>query len=185
MDLPSSGIGGSERIQVTATPPGASGGACQSSGVTTMSGVTYAADDRVCTPDSPSAAGCSGAACTTSLPSPYLVCVKKGGAQSCPAPFTEQHVVGSGATYTCSACDCTTSATCTGTLKLFTDTTCRGVEVDIPADGTCQQARASGMTYVAYEYAGDPPMTASCMSTGTSTAQSITLKAEETICCVP
>jgi hypothetical protein len=157
-------------------PPLVSGGQCASTGQTTGN-VSYSSHDRACAADSVT---CVGARCTVTAPAPYAVCVAKSGSQSCPgAPFTQQHVVGTIATLTC-----TLSATCTGTMKLFTDNQCKNGELDLPADGLCHATGApASISYHSYTYMGSAPAGVACAATGTSTAQDVTLAGEQTVCC--
>ena len=169
------------------TPPDATGGQCASAG--TESGtVTYSAQDRTCMPDSQASAGCVGNQCTLTLGSPYQVCVFQSGAQGCPGtPFTHQHFAGTGTMLTCSSCGCNVTATCSGTMKLFTANNCSTTggqqEDDIAADGQCHSSNTGNNTFQSYEYAGNPPAGVACNATGTSNAQNVTLQNEETICC--
>jgi hypothetical protein len=170
------------------TPPGATGGSCTSAGTPTGT-VTYTAQDRTCVPDSQASAGCTGNQCTLTLGSPYEVCIVQSGSQTCPgAPFTHQHLAGGTATLTCSACGCNASGGCSGTMKLFTSNDCSTTggakEYDIPADGTCHNSSSPGNTgsYNSYEYS-PKQVTVSCSTSGSSTAQNVTLQNEETICC--
>jgi hypothetical protein len=165
------------------TPPAAIGGQC--SGMATGTGnVTYAMQGRACLPDDAQSAGCTGHQCSPTLAAPYRACVLQSGMQSCPgAPFTEQHLVGSGVSFACSACGCSFTATCGGTVQLFTDQSCTQQELDIPADGQCHDPDAPDGTYGSYIYVPDPPQD-DCTTTP-STAEGVALQNEETICCVP
>jgi hypothetical protein len=176
-------IDGNQRGQVGFTAPPPSLGMCQSSGQGTPSALTYAAQDRVCTPDSPAAVGCSGSQCTPNVASPYLFCISGAASSKCPAPFSHQHLVGNNPTLACSSCNCTApTPTCSGTVKFFMDPNCKFGETDIPADGTCHDAQQVG-PFQSYEYIGvDPP--SSCQTTGTSTVQNLTLQNQQTICCL-
>jgi hypothetical protein len=169
-------------------PPAATGGQCSSAG--TPGTLTYADMDRACVMDSAQAAGCNGDECTPNLPSPYVACVFKSGDVACPgAPFTEQHVVGTAGTLTCSACDCSVSADCTGTMTLYTDTGCTMGAFALKADTGCYPAAApgsggfTGTHYGSYKYAGNAPATVACAASGSSAA-SVTLANEQTVCCV-
>jgi hypothetical protein len=166
------------------TPPAAIGGQC--SGEATGTGnVTYATQGRACLPDDAQSAGCSGHQCAPALAAPYRACVLQSGIQSCPgAPFTEQHLVGSGVSFACSSCGCSFTAICGGTVRLFTDQNCTQQELDIPADGECHDPDAPNTSYGSYIYVSNLPQDA-CTTTTPSTAQGVTLQNEETICCAP
>ncbi|MGD0524225.1 MAG: hypothetical protein ABSE49_03720 [Polyangiaceae bacterium] len=175
-----------ETIDLKYTPPAATGGSCTSAGTPTGT-VSYTAQDRTCVPDSQAAAGCTGNQCTLTLASPYEVCIVQSGAQTCPgAPFTHSHTAGGAATFTCSACGCNVSASCTGTMELFTSNNCTttggATEDDIAVDGACHPADGKTGSYNSYEYVQKAP-TISCAASGTSTATNVTLANVETICC--
>jgi hypothetical protein len=185
--------GNSDGLDLKFVAPGPSGGQCSSPGVATGT-VTYGSQDRECTADSATSGGCSGSECTPSLPSPYLACiVQSGGPTPCPAgsPFTQQHVVGTGADVVCSTCGCNVSATCGGRVALFTDTGCTQDETDIGADGQCHAGPAPGAgdggstAFNSYKYIANPPGNVGCAPTGSSNATSVTLSNEQTVCCVP
>jgi hypothetical protein len=176
-----------DNLDLKYDPPAANGGSCMPTSATGI--VTYAALDTSCQPDNNQAAGCTGDQCSPNIPSPYIACVTKNGKQACPgAPFTQPHDVGTTAQVTCGgACGCNVSATCTGTMKLFTRYDCTtmsgGVEVDIVADGTCQTSTGVSGMYGSYSYVPNPPANAACQSTGTTTVQNVMLTGEQTICC--
>jgi hypothetical protein len=171
-------------------PPAASGGTCSSPGSATGS-VTYAGHDRTCLPVSAQAAGCVGSECAPGLAAPYSACIMQSGSVSCPpGPLSVQHVAGSGVSYGCSACGCSVSATCTGTITLYSDTKCKDPGVQIPADGSCNRIvslpdSANTYTFEAYEYAANAPTAVGCSPSGASTAQNVALAGPITICCAP
>ena len=170
-------------LDVEYTPPAAVGGQCSSMG-TGSGNVTYTSERRACVPDSEQSAGCTGDECTLTLPAPYHVCVFQTGVQTCPgAPFTEQHLVGTGASFTCSNCACSLTTSCLGTMELFMDGNCMQQQLDTPADGQCHDPGAPNGTYNSYVYAPDPPQVV-CTTT-TSTAQDVALQNESTLCCAP
>ena len=178
---------GYSNMDLKYVPPGATGGLCNSPG-TPSGSVGYSDHDRACIPDSQASAGCVGNQCTLTLAPPYDVCVFQSGNQSCPgAPFTHQHLAGTGTTFTCSACGCNVTATCSGTMKLYTNGDCTtgggGKEDDVVADGTCKSANTSQNSFASYAYVGNPPAGVTCAPSGTSNAQNVTLQNEETICC--
>jgi hypothetical protein len=171
-------------LDVEYTPPAATGGQCSSAG-TGSGNVTYASQRRACVPDSEQSAGCVGNQCTLTLAAPYRVCIVRSGAQTCPgAPFTEQHTVGSGTSFSCSTCGCSLTASCEGTMRLFMDGNCKQPELDIPADAQCHDPNAPNGTYNSYIYLANPPEGVACTTTP-STAQNVALLNEQTLCCTP
>jgi hypothetical protein len=177
-------------IDLQFTPP-AFTGACTATGTPTGN-ITYASQDRTCVPDSQASAGCNGNQCTPpNVPGPYKFCIAQGGNHNCPGgaggSFTVQHVVGTGVTLSCSGCGgCTVNGTCSGgTMQLFTDKKCTAGELDIPVDDKCHQTNAQSDTYGSYKYVANAPTGVACQAQGTSTAQGVSLDAEETICCLP
>jgi hypothetical protein len=183
--------GNEDDLDLKFVPPGPSGGACTSTAAPTGN-ITYAAQDRECTPDSASSAGCSGGECTPTLPSPYLACVAQAGSVACPAgsAFTQQHVVGTSVTLSCSACACNVTASCSGKVEFFTDKACTMGELDLPADGTCNAGPPlgagglGGTSFGSYKYVANAPANVACTASGT-TATGVALANEQTICCVP
>lgn len=168
-------------------PPPASGGSCSAPGSATGA-VTYAAQDRTCVPQTPQAAGCVGDACMPDLAAPYSACIMQSGVAACPpGPLGVQHLAGSGVSFGCSACGCSVSATCTGTVTLYTDTKCTKTGVTIPADGSCNRittlAGPGTHVYEAYTYAGNAPTSPSCTASGTSSAENLALAQQVTLCC--
>jgi hypothetical protein len=113
----------------------------------------------------------------------------QAGSVACPAGhFSVQHLAGTGVTFGCAACGCSISATCTGTITLYTDTACRNTGIQVPADGSCNRVTSlphSSTSYVfdSYTYLGNAPTAVSCTASGSSTAQSVALSGAETICC--
>lgn len=171
-------------LDVEYTPPAAVGGQCSSAG-TGSGNVTYTAERRACVPDSAQSAGCTGEECTLTLAAPYDVCILQSGVQTCPgAPFTEQHLVGTGTSFTCSDCSCSVTASCAGTMELFMDGNCMQQELDVPADGQCHDPNAPNGTYNSYVYLPDPPQGVACTTTA-STAEDVALQNKGTLCCAP
>jgi hypothetical protein len=176
-------------LDLAYAPANQLGGHCNS-GAGVVGTVTFDSQDRACPPDSAQSAGCNGNQCTPTIPSPYQVCVIQGGNHGCPgAPFTQQHLVGSGfGGVSCSSCaSCTVQGTCSGgTMKLFENGNCNGGEIDIPADGKCHTSNAPNNTsYNSYKYVANAPTGVGCAPSGTSTASGGTLTNEQTICCAP
>lgn len=181
---------GYKSLDLQYTPPGPTGGVCQSSAIPNTSKLTYAAQDTICTPNTEP---CNGNECTPSFGS-LDVCITASGSMACPAspsPFTHQHVVGGPATFSCSdsGCGCQVTATCTGTVTLYTSMDCTttggATSTAVPADGQCHSdANASSNTYASYSYtANNPPQQPACGPTGTSAAQNVAQPNVQTVCC--
>lgn len=165
------------------TPAASTGGGCGSTA--NPGALTYGASERECTPTTPP---CNGSDCTPGFGNGVSVCVVQAGDVACPATtFTTKHLVGGTATFTCSdtACTCTWSADCTGTVKFFTNGDCTGTELDVAADNGCHPSGATSDTYGSYSYTNNGPSNVSCTSGGSSTAQGLALTNEQTVCCSP
>jgi hypothetical protein len=163
--------------------PAPTGGACRAPGVADSTAITYAARSRTCSANDAQATGCTGDVCHPTLPAGYAACIAAPGAQPCPqGPLGVQHVVGTSATFACGDCGCTTTATCAGTLTLFTDTKCKGGANPLAAN-TCTAIAATGATYEAYEYDGGAPTGVACQTGAAGAAQDVTLAGEQTLCC--
>jgi hypothetical protein len=147
--------------------------------------VTYAAHDTTCTPTT--ALCMPNMPCMPPIPSSYQVCIAQNGIQACPTTtFTQQHVVGTGVTFGCgTGCGCQWPSTCTGTMQLFTDSSCMNGEYDVQASsaGLCV-AHGSGEadSYNSYHYVANQP-NVSCTPTGSSSPQNLALSNVQTICC--
>jgi len=172
-------------VDISYSPPGPSGGQCTPVPVPLVGNVTYAAQDRICTPDSEP---CANGDCKPSFGAGLQVCIAASGSVACPGvPFTEQHIVGGAATFTCSAtCTCHLNVgTCAGTVTLYSNNNCTGSTLAVPANGSCQNESAAGnLTYASYSYAATA-LTYSSMAGGTSTAQNVTQPGLQTLCCSP
>jgi hypothetical protein len=170
-------------------PPPSTGGSCSAPGSATGA-VTYGAHDRTCAPSSAQAAGCDGSTCAPSLPSPYSACIMQSGTTTCPpGPLGVLHVAGTGSSFGCSDCNCSVTATCTGSITLYTDSKCTKPGVTIPADRSCNQitslsnAAGTNYTFGAYIYTPNPPASTKCTASGSSSAENVTLQNTVTICC--
>jgi hypothetical protein len=162
--------------------PPASGGTCSAPGVANSGGVTYAARDRACTPDSDKAAGCVGGMCQPDLPAGFAACIAYPGAVACPpGPLSVGHLVGASASATCADCSCTISATCSGTLTLYTDTDCAMGAYPI-STGSCVSVE-SNAKFNSYAYKGGMPKSVSCKAAAASAMPGVALAGEQTICC--
>ena len=167
-------------VQYTAPPP--SGGACTSAGVKTASAVSYAATDRLCQADSSQLAACDGGVCHPDLSGPYAACIAAPGSVACPpGPLSVAHQVGTGATFSCADCSCSVGATCSGTLTLYPDTSCKGGGYAI-STGVCVGI-SSSTTYHAYQYTAGAPTNVACQAGAAGPAQNLSLAAAQTICC--
>ena len=177
--------GSYETYDVLYTAPGASGGVC--SATPTTGSLAFAAHDRSCTPGSAGAANCAGQACTPALSASYEACITpaSAGVAACPAgPLAVQHLVGTGASFTCSACACTVTATCSeGTITLYNSTDCTHAAASFTT-GDCTNVALStdDATFESYKYRGGTASDITCAATP-GTAQNIALTNETTICC--
>jgi hypothetical protein len=178
--------GSYETYDLEFSAPAASGGVCAAPTVT--GAVTYTAEDRTCTPVSLAAANCSGGACTPTLTSPYEACISwtTPGQVACPAgPLSVQHVVGTSATFSCSACGCSVTATCAGTLTMYSDIGCSKNPASF-STGACTAvvggAGNSTADFTSYKYSAGAPSKVKCTATA-GTAEDVTLTNETTICC--
>lgn len=182
--------GGYDTYDLGYQPPAATGGACNTSATADPNSVTYSAQDTYCNPSTPLCM--ANMPCTPNLGTGYSVCIEQAGNQNCPGTtFTQQHVVGSGSNFGCTTgCGCTwpMNATCTGTVKLYTDGKCMNMEYDVPVSsaGMCYAPMAGIQNnYNSYHYVPDALPPQSCSSTGTSSPTNLTLTNPVTICCAP
>lgn len=166
-----------------ASPPPA-GGACTAPGVASGGGVTYAAQDRACSADG-SLASCNGSLCSPSIASPFKACIMATGAAPCPTgPMSVRHAVGTSASLTCADCSCSIAADCSGTVTLYTDSSCTKGPYAVPADGSCNPIYKQKASYNSYIYAGGSPRSVVC-SASIPAAPSVALVNPATICCAP
>lgn len=172
-------------VKYAAPPP--TGGTCQSSGV-----ANYASTDRICESTSPSSAGCTGSVCAPNVPSPYRACIRAPGDLPCPSgTLSARRLVRSSASPACPDCPCTVTATCSGTMTLFTDTMCTAGARPIPT-GQCvpidtslgQGMMGQGMVnFRSYEYAGTPASVACHVAADAGATAAGPLGDTETVCC--
>lgn len=165
--------------------PAATGGTCTASATPNTGSITYASEDTVCTPTT----NCTpNMPCMPGIPGSFSVCIEQSGNQGCPgSTFTQKHVVGTGATFTCgNGCGCTaTPPQCTGTMKLYTDGMCGMGEYDYAAN-TCQAPGGNeAAQYKSYHYVPDQAGPATCTTSGSSSATNLQLSNPQTICCAP
>jgi len=179
---------GYQSLDLSYTPAPFTGGACTARATANDSNLTYTAHDTICTPSTePCTSNGSGSDCTPSFGTGLQVCITASGNVQCPGTtFTQQHIVGGPATFTCSAtCGCSLAGTCSGTLSLYTNGNCSGTPQNVPANGTCLPGSIFvSNTYDSYGYAPSP-FTATCNDSGTSTPQNLALSNEQTVCCSP
>ena len=162
--------------------PGPTGGTCTSPGVQNSAALSYAARDRLCAPNDAQAANCSGGMCRPSLGGPYEACIAAPGEVPCPpGPLAVAHHVGTSASYTCADCACTVTAKCSGTLTLYTDTSCTKAPYAISTD-VCVGI-SSAATYKAYKYTAAAPQTVGCQAGTPDPAPTVALTGEQTVCC--
>jgi hypothetical protein len=169
-------------------PPPPTGGSCTAPGAAQNGNVTYAAQDRTCPVSDAQAAGCTGNVCSPTGLGAYQACITAPGNVACPSGFSDtKHVVGTAASFTCSACGCTVAAQCSGTVTLYSDTKCQNAPLAVPADGSCNRitnlTSKPASSYSSYIYTGGSPQNVTCMASGSSSPQNFTLDNEGTICC--
>jgi hypothetical protein len=161
--------------------PPASGGACAAPGVSNSGGVMYAGRDRVCESSSPASAGCMGNVCRPMVSGGYQACVAIAGEAACPpGPLAVAHYVGASAAATCPDCGCAVTATCSGTITLYTDAACKKAGTSL-ATGVCKFV--GNQAYKAYVYAGGSPQKVACQATPSSAGPVVSLVSETTVCC--
>lgn len=169
---------------ISVTGPTPTGGSCTPSPSQTVPSVGYDHQGRTCDMTAtPGDAGCSAGNVCVPNPAPFAMCISQAGAQTCPAGYPTQHVVGSALTDTrgCTACGCTFDAgACLGTATLYTNTFCTTNAQAIPADGTCTQVNGN-RTWRGYSYA--PTTSASCAGTAVSPDGGVVFSDLTTICC--
>ncbi len=177
---------GYQSLDLSYTPPGPTGGMCSARALTTTGNLTYAGQDRICTPNTEP---CTGSDCTPSFGSGWGVCISSPGNMTCPGTtFTQQHIVGDPATFTCSGSSCTcqvTPGTCAGTISFYTSGNCTGTKLNITANGQCLNGSTAfnATNYDSYQFAPGAPAGASCNPGGTSAAQNVTQPNLQTVCC--
>jgi hypothetical protein len=170
-------------VQYTSPPP--SGGACNTPGTIASGGLAYASKDRACTPNSAQSANCNGNACAPIIAGAYKACIMSAGTASCPpGPMSSLHLVGTGASLSCSDCACAVTGSCSGTVTLYTDASCSNGAHPVRADDTCVPIYQQRASYSSYIYAGGMPQGVGCQASGSSTSH-ITLANVATICCSP
>jgi hypothetical protein len=118
-----------------------------------------------------------------------MACIIQNGSSSCPSgsSFSQQHLVGTGSDVTCTACGCNVTATCSGEVVFYADSSCTQGESNVAADSACHAGPTSdaGSAFSSYKYIANAPGDVQCASTGSSSATAVTLSNEQTVCCVP
>ena len=173
-------------LDIQFTPPPASGAVCDAPGTAHKNKIDFASKDRICGADSPAAAGCNAAACSPSVPSPFLACIEQAGDNPCPSgPFQVKRLVGDDVTFDCAACGCGVSATCSGTVTYYTDMDCMDNELPMVADGKCHSAGIpqGGAAYDSYKYTATPSNVACAISGAAPSPTNLALTGKKTICC--
>jgi len=152
-------------------------GECQTSEVADASTLATT-PARLCLPSS-----CATIDSLCTPPTGQRLCAAAQGDVTCPAPFTERHVIGAGASVACSPCDPSCNINppnCdfTDSLTLYTDTACT---TGSQSGSNCTSI-GGATTFKSYEY----KITASggCTTTATS-ATSLAIDGEQTVCCRP
>ncbi|HEY8080099.1 MAG TPA: hypothetical protein VIF62_38475 [Labilithrix sp.] len=165
------------------TPPAATGGTCTSSAAKDAGKVSYTAQGHSC--EASVLPECNGKVCIPSVGSGFAACLAKDGDVPCPSSFSTKHLVGSGATLSCGAgCSCGVTATCKGTLYYHVSTDCSDVmpPFSTPVDDACHATDAMGASYGSHKYVPMAAANIACTKGG-STAPSVSLTDEQTICC--
>ena len=130
-------------------------------------------------PSAPPGRLCTNGDCSScNAPPGFSMCFAKEGDAQCPTGFTK-HAVGTSAALSCSACTaCKSTATCAGTLKMFSDDQCGTLLGTLNVDGTCQGFSSSNVKSVKY----NPNVDNGVCTPGTSTS-SVALTTQLTVCC--
>jgi hypothetical protein len=164
-------------------PPDPVGGSCQAPSTKNPSGISYTGKDRVCTPNNDGVMGCDDAGiCEPELPPPFLACVEAPGNKPCPAPFGHKHLVGTGVSFDCGACGCSETATCGGTMTLYSDGACQMDALSELVDGQCHSTGMPNRMNGSYIFAG-AVATHACSITSVPSATNLTLDNLTTLCC--
>jgi len=152
--------------------------------------ISYAAQGETCVAMESAGAGCvGGGGCLPQTP-PATACVEQPGVQtSCPAGFTQLHVVypagGVVDGRQCGSCGCTASATsCSNaTVTLYDDGTCTKNGVGVQANGSCNGINGDPTDAGWFIYTATPDTTA-CSGAATSALDGgLSLDNPRTICC--
>lgn len=129
---------------------------------------------------------CEGKTCPPALTG-FTACIAATGDVACPAAWPTKHLVGTSASFTCSAgCSCTVGGQCstTGTLKYYPTANCTGgADLTYPVGG-CGATPGSGATvYGSHRYDPAGPSSTRCNTGGISTPSAPSLAQPSTVCC--
>jgi hypothetical protein len=174
-------------IEYVPSPP--TGGSCTAPSMAQNGNVTFSAQVRTCAVADAQAAGCNGNVCSPGALGTYQACITAPGNVACPPNFSsERHVVGTGASFTCSSCACSvTGGQCSGTVTLYSDMMCNNSPLAVPANGSCNRitnlTTKPASSYNSYIYTGGSPHNVTCMASGSSSPQNVALVNQATVCC--
>jgi len=156
------------------TPPAPSGATCSGSAVEDGAQVT-SAELRACqVPES-----CREEVCNGTAPDGFSACIAQDGDTTCPSGWGTRTLVGTGTDLTCTACDCTVTATCTGgTISFFTDASCNDLLIALDVNDSCQDTPGGAIRGYRYTATLNP----TCTADGPNTA-SVELMGPRTVCC--
>lgn len=165
------------------TPPAASGGSCSASAVKDTAKLTYAAERRVC--QASVVPQCNGKTCPPTVGGSFSVCIAATGDVPCPLAFPTKHLVGTGASFNCSAgCTCGVTANCSGRLDYFASANCSGTAAySIAVNNTCVATDNGGASYASHIYVANAPTQTACTKTGSTTPSTPALSGPVTTCC--
>jgi hypothetical protein len=127
-----------------------------------------------------------GAECTLAVATPYRVCIRSTSFRSCPvgSVFAQSFLFETGVSApSCESCPCTVTATCPGTIELFSDVQCTDNELDIAADGTCKPSPSTAL-FGSFRYVleGGPVDEVCDQWPSAADVQKVN---EQEVCCVP
>ena len=164
--------------------PAATGGACSASANKDPNKLTYAAQGRVC--QASTMPVCEGKVCPPAAAAPFGVCIGAVGDVACPSGFSNKHLLGSSASFTCGAgCTCGgVTATCKGKVNYFATGDCSGAAgMSVIVDDQCHSTDAMGASFLSHAYVPFGPSNVSCNKTGSSAASTPALSQPTTVCC--
>jgi hypothetical protein len=160
--------------RVDLLPP--SGGQCTPQPQVKPSGYT-ATLGTVCAPTS-----CADDLCGVTGPQLRACAASPGIQPSCPPGFPERHVLGTGATVSCTACSCAVKADCAATLRVYPNPNCSGNGDAIPVGGACADISGLLTSFSSFKYEATAS-NARCEA-GAVTAN-VALGGALTVCCSP
>lgn len=164
--------------------PAAAGASCTAQA--SPAGPLTTTAERVCAADNSQSSTCDAHGCPENVAAPFKVCIMAMGSMSCPAgPLSVRNEVGTSGSSSCPACSCSVTASCSGTLTLYTDKACTTSPYSVPADGSCNAVYKQKASYGSYIYSGGSPTNVSCTASSSAGASSADLVNPATICCAP